>query len=152
MLGGATMDEGSYEARKSAPKEHVEVTMRAERRRRWSSEEKLNIVRETLRPGVVAQAVADRHGIGTGLLYTWRKQMLTAAMTGFAAVEMVSEPQPPLLAAPATVGELPKDPGVTTAVMDVAVEVDMPNGTRVRVHNGATAALLSGVFAALDQR
>jgi transposase len=147
------MDDGSYEARKSAPKEHVEVTMRAERRRHWSSEEKLNIVRETLRPGVVAQAVADRHGIGTGLLYTWRKQMLTAAMTGFAAVEMVSEPQPPpLLAAPATAGELPKDPGAATAVMDVAVEVDMPNGTRVRVSHGATAALLSGVFAALDQR
>jgi transposase len=127
------------------------VTMRAERR--WSSEEKLSIVRETLRPGVVAQAVADRHGIGTGLLYTWRKQMLTAAMTGFAAVEMVSEPQPPpLLAAPATAGQLSKDPGVATAVMDAAVEVDMPNGTRVRVCNGATAALLSGVFAALDQR
>jgi hypothetical protein len=71
----------------------------------------------------------------------------------FAAVEMVAEPQPPpLLAAPATAGELPKDPGVATAVMDVAVEVDMANGTRVRVSHGATAALLSGVFAALDQR
>jgi hypothetical protein len=38
--------------------------------------------------------VADRHGIGTGLLYTWCKQMLTIAVTGFAAVEMVSEPGP----------------------------------------------------------
>ena len=71
------MDECSYEARKSAPKERVEVTMRPERRRRWSSEEKLRIVRETLRPGAVASVVADQHGIGTGLLYTWRKQMLT---------------------------------------------------------------------------
>ncbi len=44
--------------------------MRAERRRRWSSEEKLRIVRETLRPGAVASVVADQHGIGTGLLYT----------------------------------------------------------------------------------
>ena len=75
--------------------------MRPERRRRWSSEEKLRIVRETLRPGAVASVVADQHGIGTGLLYTWRKQMLTAAMTGFAAVEVTPEPQaPPLLDGP----------------------------------------------------
>jgi transposase len=147
------MDEGSYEARKSAAKERVEVTMRAERRRRWSSEEKLSIVRETLRAGAVAQVVADRHGIGTGLLYTWRKQMLTAAMTGFAAVETVPAPQTPsLLAAPATAGELPQDPTLTAAAMDVAVEVELPNGARVRVGHGATAALLSGVFAALGRR
>jgi len=142
------MDDRSYEARKSTLKDRVEVTMRAERRRRWSAEEKLRIVRETLRPGAVAGVVADQHGIGTGLLYTWRKQMLTAAMTGFATVEMVPEPQtPPLLAAPDTACEPP--PG---AVMDVAVEVELANGARVRIGNGASAALLSGVFAALDQR
>ena len=107
--------------------------MRAERRRRWSSEEKLSIVRETLRPGAVAQVVADQHGIGTGLLYTWRKQMLTAAMTGFAAVELVPEPQtPPLLVAPAAACELARDPGLGAADgIDVAVEVDLLNGTRV---------------------
>ena len=94
------MDEGSYEARKSGAGDRIEVTVRAERRRRWSAEEKLRIVRETLRPGAVAQVVADRNGIGTGQLYTWRKQMLTAAITGFAAVERVAEPQtaPPLTA------------------------------------------------------
>src|SRR5580692_10445378 len=98
----------SYEARKSAAKDRVEVTMRSERRRRWSSEEKLRIVRETLHPGAVAQVVADRHGIGTGLLYTWRKQMLTAAMTGFAAVEVATEPETaPRLAAPAASPEAP---------------------------------------------
>ena len=58
-ISGAGMDECSYEARKSAPKERVEVTMRPECRRRWSSEEKLRIVRETLRPGAVASVVAS---------------------------------------------------------------------------------------------
>ena len=142
------MDEGSHEARKSAPKDRVEVTTRTERRRRWSAEEKLRIVRETLRPGAVAQVVADQHGIGTGLLYTWRKQMLTAAMTGFAAVEMASEAEtPPLLAAPITASE-----PANGNTMDVAVEVALPDGTQVRVANGATAALLADVFAALDRR
>ncbi len=142
------MDEGSYEARKSAPVDRVEVTVRAERRRRWSAEEKLRIVRETLRPGAVAQVVADQNGIGTGLLYTWRKQMLAAAITGFAAVETVAEPPAaPLLPAPAVAGE-PSGP----ATMDIAVEVELPNGARVRVGNGAGAALLCDVFAALDRR
>jgi len=148
LWGVSRMDDGSYEARKSAPGDRVEVTVRAERRRRWSAEEKLRIVRETLRPGAVAQAIADRNGIGTGLLYTWRKQMLTAAITGFAAVETVAEPRTqPLLASPLPAGD---PPGV--AVMEVAVEVELSNGARVRVGNGAGASLLCDVFAALDRR
>ena|SRR5271165_3338525 len=143
----------SYEARKSAPKERVEVTMRPERRRRWSSEEKLRIVRETLRPGAVASVVADRHGIGTGLLYTWRKQMLTAAMTGFAAVEVKPEPQaPPLLDGPSYPDAPAQAPDHGSAAMDAAAEIDLPDGTRVRVGNGASAALLRELFAALDRR
>ena len=142
------MDEGSYEARKSASGDRIEVTVRAERRRRWSAEEKLRIVRETLRPGAVAQVVADRNGIGTGQLYTWRKQMLTAAITGFAAVETVTEPQTaPLLAAPSVAS----DPS-PAAVTEVAIEVEFPSGARVRVGNGAGASLLCDVFAALDRR
>ena len=80
--------EQSYDGRMSALPERVEVRARPERRRRWSSAAKLAIVRETLRSGPTAQAVADRHGIGTGLIYTWRKQMLRAAMASFAAVEI----------------------------------------------------------------
>jgi transposase len=141
------MDEGSYEARKSAPSNGARV--RTARRRRWSAEEKLRIVRETLRPGAVAQVVADQHGIGTGLLYTWRKQMLTAAMTGFAAIEVTSaEAQPPPLLA----GPEPKFEPPAAGAMGVAFEVELPNGARVRVSNGASTALLCGVFAALDQR
>ena len=98
-------------------------------------------MRETLLPGAVAQAVAARHGIGTGLLYTWRKQMLTAAMTGFAAVEMVPEPEmPALLASPAAAAEVPRNPGPVSAGMDVAVEMDLPNGARVRIRKDASAA------------
>lgn len=83
--------EQSYDGRKTALPERVEVRARLERRRRWSSAAKLAMVRETLAAGSVAQVVADRHGIGTGLIYTWRKQMLRAAMTGFAAVEIKPE-------------------------------------------------------------
>jgi transposase len=142
------MDEGSYEARKSGDGDRIEVTVRTERRRRWSAEEKLRIVRETLRPGAVAQVVADRNGIGTGQLYTWRKQMLTAAITGFAAVETVAEPR---VAPRLTASSVASDPS-PAVIAEVAIEVELPNGARVRVGNGAGASLLCDVFAALDRR
>jgi transposase len=70
----------------------VEVRVREVRRRNWLTEERLRIVRETLEPGVIVQAVADRHGVSTGQLYTWRKQMLATAMAGFVPVEVVPDP------------------------------------------------------------
>jgi len=86
----------AYEARKGSVRRGagsgVEVRVRTVRRRRWSAEDKLRIVSETLAPGAVAKVVADRHGIGTGLLFTWRREMLATAMSGFAPVAVVPEP------------------------------------------------------------
>src|SRR3712207_8177572 len=86
---------GSYEPRRGPVRRGagsgVEVRVRAVRRRSWSAEDKLRIVRETLEPGAVAKAVADRHGISTGLLFTWRKQLLATAMSGFATVQVVPD-------------------------------------------------------------
>src|SRR5689334_6188529 len=84
----------------------VEVRVRAERRRPWPDEDKLRIVRETLAPGAVVQIVADRHGVSTGQLYTWRKQMLAMAMSGFTPVEV----RPEALPAPAAAPEPPTTP------------------------------------------
>jgi len=50
-----------------------EVLTQPERRRRWSVEQKLEMLSEMMRPGVSASRVARRHGITTGLLYTWRR-------------------------------------------------------------------------------
>lgn len=84
--------ERSYEARKSSARSGVvEVRVWAGRRRNWLPEDRLRIVRETLEPGAVAKAVADLHGISTGLLFTWRKQLLATAMSGFAAVQVVPD-------------------------------------------------------------
>jgi transposase len=69
------------------------VLVRVERRRRWSDEEKLAILKETTQPGVIVAVVARRHGIGTGQLYTWRRQLLKGAMAGFVPVEL-ARPEP----------------------------------------------------------
>jgi transposase len=64
--------------------------VRVERRRNWSDEEKLAILKETTVSGAIVSAVARRHNIGTGQLYTWRKQLLRGAMAGFVPVELAS--------------------------------------------------------------
>ena len=66
MDGNEGSYEQSYDGRKAALPERVEVRARPERRRRWSSAAKLAIVRETLAPGSVAQVVADRHASARG--------------------------------------------------------------------------------------
>ena len=65
------------------------AVVRVERCRHWSDEEKLAILKETTQPGAIVAAVARRYGIGTGQLYTWRKQLLHGAMAGFVPVELV---------------------------------------------------------------
>src|SRR3954470_14632729 len=61
-------------ARKSTRSEVVEVVTRGERRRIWSDEQKRLIVAEATQPGALVSEVARRWGIGTGLIYTWRRQ------------------------------------------------------------------------------
>jgi transposase len=85
-------EEQSNEPRMGARRDGGAV-VRVERRRNWSDEEKLAILKETTQPGVIVAAVARRHGIGTGQLYTWRKQLLRGAMAGFVPVELV-QPEP----------------------------------------------------------
>ena len=53
----------------------VEIITGRERRRRWSVEDKLQIVAETHEPGVRVRAVAARHGVCESLLFTWRRQV-----------------------------------------------------------------------------
>jgi transposase len=81
--------EQSNEPRMGARRDGGAV-VRVERRRRWSDDEKLAILKETTQPGAIMAVVARRSGIGTGQLYTWRRQLLQSAMAGFVPVELAS--------------------------------------------------------------
>ncbi|MGK7871531.1 IS66-like element accessory protein TnpA [Falsiroseomonas sp. E2-1-a20] len=122
----------------------VEVRVREVRRRNWSTEERLRIVRETLEPGVIVQAVADRHGVSTGQLYTWRKQMLATAMAGFVPVEVVPDApqlQPP---GPAMLPDSCAPSGM--------IEITLPSGASIRITGCADAATLRVVLAGMGGR
>jgi len=139
------MDEASYEHLKLPLKsdlpEQIEVRVRRERRRRWSPAEKLRIVQETLAPGAITKRVAERHDIGTGLLFTWRRQMMAGAGTGFLPVQVAPNPD-----------MAPAAPSRPVSGGDGMIEVAMPNGVRVRAGHGVDLKVLRGVLAALDGR
>ena len=136
---------GSYDGRKGTmrarPDRGVRVEVRSVRRREWPDEDKLRIVRESLQPGAVVQAVADRNGVSTGQIYTWRKEMLAAAVSGFVPVAVVPEAPRVEGPAPAVVAEAPG-----------AIEIALPSGATVRASGRVDMAVLRGVLAELGGR
>jgi transposase len=59
-----------------------------ERRRRWSAEERLEILTEAFSPGACVAEVCRRHDISSSLIYTWRGK-LRAAQAGAACSPVI---------------------------------------------------------------
>ena len=145
---------GSMEAstpmsdRMSARTEFVEVVTRGERRRRWSPEQKLRIVAEAMDPTVAAVDVARRWGIGTGLLYTWRRELLMAVTPAPITPRLpaIAAEEVPCESAPAVIAEAASLPG------DGRIEIALPGGVVVRVDARVDEAALRRVLAALEGR
>ena len=70
--------------------ERVEVITSVQRRRRWTTEEKVRIVDETYLPGNSVSIIARRHGISANQLFTWRRLMARGAFTVAGAGEEVA--------------------------------------------------------------
>jgi transposase len=115
-------------------KTQVEVITSVERRRRWSPAEKERLVAASLEPGAAVSALAREAGLHPTQLYKWRRQLCARhqAMPGFAPVQVISE-----LAAPG----LPAPIGV--------IEIELVDGTRLRITGAADAATVSAAVGAL---
>jgi transposase-like protein len=59
----------------------TEVNTRG-KRRRWTAEQKHQILAEGMEPGVSAAMMARKHGISRGQFYTWRQQLLLRGALG----------------------------------------------------------------------
>jgi transposase len=117
-----------------------EILTQPERRRRWTSEQKLALVAEMLRPGASPTQIARRYGISTGLLYTWRRlardgalALVPAVAAEFMPVEIVV-PAPAEREAAAGVGEM---------------VIELPGDRRVRVDRHVDAEALRRVLTVL---
>jgi transposase len=140
---------GSYDGRngtmRARPERGVRVEVRSVRRREWPDEDKLRMVRESLQPGAVVQAVADRNGVSTGQIYTWRKEMLAAAVSGFMPVAVAVVPE-----APRVEGPRPAREGVVEA--PGVIEIGFASGVTVRASGRVDMVVLRGVLAELGGR
>src|SRR4051812_24220563 len=53
----------------------IELITGTARRRHWSTEQKLQIIEESLEPGETVSSAARRRGVAPNLLYRWRRLM-----------------------------------------------------------------------------
>ena len=67
----------------------VEVVTSVQRRRRWTPEQKLEIVKQTNEPGSSVSMVARQFGISAAQLFQWRKAYLQGSLMAVGANENV---------------------------------------------------------------
>lgn len=67
----------------------VEIITSRERRRRYSAEQKLAFVEETMQPGMTVSAVARHRGVSPSLLFKWRQLMARGGQVAVRADEDV---------------------------------------------------------------
>ena len=123
--------------RRSAQVERLEVVDTG-RRRRWSEDEKLRIVLESLQAPRQVAATARRYGVSRSLLLRWRRSFRpepkeAADRTGFVPAMVVAEAMP--------------DP--VRSAGGGAIEIEFAAGTRMRITGTVDAVTLKAAVAAL---
>ncbi|MDA9391198.1 hypothetical protein WN73_10945 [Bradyrhizobium sp. CCBAU 45394] len=125
--------------RRSAQVERLEVVDTG-RRRRWSEDEKLKIVLESLQSPRQVAATARRYGVSRSLLLRWRRSFRpepkdAADQPGFVPAVVVAESGPmPCPVAPPSGG---------------LIEIEFAAGARMRITGTVDAAALKAAVAAL---
>jgi len=145
--------------RKSVRRPRVELLTRSERRRRWSIEQKQEIVAESLRPDTTPTEVARKYAISSGLLYSWRQQLLHAPVgplprltPSFAQVEVAA--RPPEATSPDCTSVEPVGAMARTRrpPSEGLIEIVLPQGVTLRVDAQVDGRALRRVLAALEGR
>ncbi len=107
-----------------------------ERRRRWSEEQKLELLAEAFGPGGNVTETARRADIHTSLLYRWRRATLTP-------------PSPTSCFTPAVLIAAPDEPPEPQRAAGPTILVELPGGARVHVMADAPADLVATTLRAL---
>lgn len=130
----------------------VEIITGVERRRRWRIEDKLHIVGELDEPGACFAEVARRHDVCRGLLWNWRRQARNGKLAATEAVQFLPvrvTPEAMTAEHPRPADPLP--PRRRAAVTGAIIEVVLPDGTTVRIHDDVGTAALRRVLGVLRE-
>jgi transposase len=136
----------------------VTVLGRAERRRRFSDEQKLAVVAEASTPGANISEIARRYDLVPAQVFKWRRlaDLGVIGISGaselpsFVAVEITKEAvslPAPIPAAPIGVG-----PRRRRRRKSGLIEIELGGGRRIRVDRDVDAAALDRVLEVLSRR
>jgi transposase len=124
----------------------------AERRRRWSYDEKVRLVEETLQAGETVCGVARRHGAAHSLLFTWRRQARQGRLGGDSVPALVPVEITPVAAAISSGAPRPaSSPSAQRAIAGI-IEIELGGGCRVRVDRDVDVEALQRVLELLRRR
>ena len=139
-----------------------EIISTVQRRRNWSTEEKVAILEAAFSKGGSVSAAADRFGVSRPLIYIWRKQVRNGELPGVAmtasgiaafALVAISAPQSGAVA-PLPVSE-PDDPapcarGAKERRRAGSIEVRFGNGRSLKADEAIAPDVLKRLTAVLD--
>jgi transposase len=139
-----------------------EVINTVQRRRAWSTEEKVAILDAAFRKGGSVAAAADRFGVSRALVYIWRSRvrdglmpgvtMTEAGISAFSAVAVAHDAGPEVASSPpAPVDRSCRDPPCRERRRSSAIEVRLVNGRTVKVDESIAPDVLARLVAALDR-
>ena len=69
--------------------QRIELITGTARRRRWTTEQKLQIIEQSFEPGESVSSVARRCGVAPNLLYRWRRLMAEGGAAAMGSDEQV---------------------------------------------------------------
>ena len=123
----------------------MEILTGVERRRRWSSEEKLEILREASAPGSSVGAVARRHDISRSQIYQWRRAFRSGRLRSesFAVVDFL----------PVEVCDDNKDeaPSIDeTPSADIMISIELRHGRTLRLASNLSCHEIRRLVAAVE--
>jgi transposase len=128
----------------------VTVLCGPERRRRWTSAEKLRMVEECLAPQAIVAEVARRHDIHPNQLHAWRRQARLGLLTSGPVVAAQDGCRfvPVAVATDRDVAGPPMNAVVNAA----EIEVVLRNGRVLRLSEGVTPTRAVALADALERR
>jgi len=120
----------------------VEVLTGPGRRRRWSDEQKMQVVAEAMEPGAVISQIARRWQICSSQVFTWRRAAVRAMPSNAPAIT-------PAFVPIVEAARIPAPPASTLAPSRTPeIEIDT-GGAKIRVAGGVDTKTLTAVLRAL---
>ena len=124
----------------------VSILAGPERRRRWSTIEKLRIVEESQAASASVVDVARRHDVHPNLLTVWRRQARTGSLGAVRAPRQESEVQ----FAAVSVAPEPSAWAAACAGAGGTIEIAFTSGVQLRITGAVDPATLTAAVAALS--